>query len=380
MIETRFLDRIMAFDEKTGLLRAEAGISLNDILSFAVPRGWFLPTTPGTRYVTLGGAIANDIHGKNHHRAGCFGNHVPAFELLRSDGSRQLCRAGEAMHSATVGGLGLTGMITWAELQLVPIRSAMLDVEYVRFDGVEEFLGLSEESGKDWEHTVAWFDCLAVGSSLGRGIFMRGNWSDGESEGDSLTPHQPPRLSIPMDFPEIALNQFSVKLFNFAYYHKMMGKRRSLRQHYSPFFHPLDAVNGWSRIYGKRGFFQYQSVTPFEAGAEPIEEMLKCIARSGQGSFLGVLKTFGDVPSPGMLSFPAPGVTLALDFANQGGLTRMLFDELDEIVRQAKGRLYPAKDARMSREDFERFYPRLDEFRQHVDAGFSSEFWQRMNC
>ena len=375
MVETRFLDRVLDFNPETGVLRAEAGISLDAILRFSVPNGWFLPTTPGTRQVTLGGAIANDVHGKNHHRAGCFGNHVPRFELLRSNGERSVHEKGSALHAATIGGLGLTGLITWAELQLVPIESAFLDVELIRFKGLEEFLQLSEESSETWEHTVAWIDCLASGPALGRGIFIRGNWSRlGE-----LSSHRSGGATIPVDFPDLALNRFSIRAFNTAYYHRFVGKVNHLRQHYSPFFHPLDSVQGWSRIYGKRGFYQYQCVTPFEAGPEPMGQMLQRIARSGQGSFLAVLKTFGDVPSPGMLSFPSPGITLALDFANQGDSTLKLFGELDAIVREAGGRFYPAKDARMSREDFERSYPRLDEFRQHTDPGFSSDFWKRMN-
>ena len=375
MVETRFLDRILSFDCSTGLLRAEGGISLDAILRFAVPKGWFLPTTPGTRQVTLGGAIANDVHGKNHHQAGCFGNHVPRFELLRSDGSRHTCPEGSELHAATIGGLGLTGLITWAELQLVPIQSALLDVELIRFNGLNEFLELSKDSAESWEHTVAWIDCLASGRSLGRGIYIRGNWS---KFGD-LESHKTGGASIPLDFPDFALNRFSIHAFNTAYYHRFLGKTNELRQHYSPFFHPLDSVQGWSRIYGKRGFYQYQCVTPFEAGPEPMNEMLQRIAKSGQGSFLAVLKTFGDVPSPGMLSFPSPGITLALDFANQGASTLKLFDELDAVVRQAEGRFYPAKDARMSREDFERSFPRLDAFRPHVDPGFTSDFWNRMN-
>lgn len=376
MIETRFLDRLIAFNPSTGLLRAEAGITLDAILRFCVPRGWFLPTTPGTRQVTLGGAIANDVHGKNHHRAGCFGNHVPCFELLRSDGSRGVHAVGSDLHAATIGGLGLTGVITWAELQLVPIKSAMLDVELVRFRGIEEFLALSKEAEEPWEHTVAWIDCQSSGRSLGSGIFIQGNWA----ESGSLDAHRAAGAAVPIDFPAIALNRLSIKAFNTAYYRRFIGKRKSLRQHYGSFFHPLDSVQGWSRIYGKRGFYQYQCVIPFEAGAGVMNELLSCIAASGQGSFLAVLKTFGEKHSPGILSFPSPGITLALDFANRGRETLALFDRLDSIVRQVGGRLYPAKDARMSPADFAHSFPRLDEFRHHVDPGLASDFWKRMQA
>lgn len=376
MIAMRGLDRILGFCPRTGRLEAEAGISLDEILRFSVPRGWFLPTTPGTRQVTLGGAIANDVHGKNHHRAGCFGNHVPALELLRSDGSRTTVRECDPLLSATVGGLGLTGLITRAEVRLAPISSASLDVEYLRFRGIDEFMRLSDESAAEWEHTVAWIDCLASGSSLGRGIFMRGNWA---AEG-KLEPHRSSAVSIPFDFPNFALNSFSIRLFNALYYRRCPARNRSFRQHYSPFFHPLDAVGGWSRIYGRRGFHQYQCVTPSAAGAEPMKRILSLIAASGQGSFLAVLKSFGGIPSPGMLSFPQAGLTLALDFANRGEATLALFRRLDEVVRESGGRWYPAKDARMEAADFHRTFPRLAEFRHHLDPGLMSDFWKRMTA
>lgn len=375
MIETRFLERIRSFDPASGLLRAEAGISLEAILRFCVPRGWFLPTTPGTALITLGGAIANDVHGKNHHRSGCIGNHVPAFDLLRSDGTQHTCRAGDPLHAATIGGLGLTGLITDVQLQLVPIHSAFLDVELVRFNGLDEFMALSAESGETWEHTVAWLDCVASGASLGRGIFIRGNWS---ARG-TLTVPRPARLSVPMALPSFTLNRLSVTAFNNLYYRRFFGKTKTLHQHYAPFFYPLDGVRHWNRIYGKRGFYQYQCVTPPALGTAPMTQILKQIAASGQASFLAVLKTFGQVRSPGMLSFPEPGITLALDFPERGARTRELFDRLDAIVRASGGRLYPAKDARMNPEDFHRFYPQLATFREHLDPAFTSDFWKRMH-
>ncbi len=375
MIETRFLDKVLAFNPVTGLLRAEAGISLDAILRFCVPRGWFLPTTPGTRQVTLGGAIANDVHGKNHHRSGCFGNHVPRLEILRSDGNRQEVSKGDARHAASIGGLGLTGIIIWAELQLIPIQSTMLQIELLRFRDLDEFHVLSSDSERLWEHSVAWIDCAAIGSNVGRGIFMRANWL---THG-GLQLHKPPLASVPLCCPEFMLNRFSIRAFNALYYRRLIRSTRSLEQHYAPFFYPLDSIKGWSQIYGARGFFQYQMVIPAEVGVEPIREMLRLIAKSGQGAFLAVIKTFGDKPSPGMLSFPSPGITLALDFPNKGEDTLHLLDRLDEIARSAGARFYPAKDARMKREDFERSYPRLEEFRGHVDPGISSEFWKRMN-
>lgn len=374
MLETRFLDRIKSFDAASGLLHAEAGLSLDAILRFAVPRGWFLPTTPGTRFVTLGGAIANDIHGKNHHLAGCFGNHVPFFHLLRSDGSITRCQTGDPLYHATIGGLGLTGFITDVAIQLVPISSAYLNVELVRFNGVDEFLAISENS-KDWEHTVAWIDCVAKGSALGRGIFIRGN----NAKDGALRVHPDPKLAAPFEFPSFALNPFSIKAFNTLYYHRLFGKTKRLVQHYAPFYYPLDGVDRWNRIYGSRGFYQYQCVTPAAAGAEPMKEILRLIAESGQASFLAVLKTFGEIPSPGMLSFPRPGMTLALDFPNRCPSTLRLFESLDAIVRSCGGRLYPAKDARMTAADFHAGYPALETFRPHIDPAFTSDLWKRLN-
>jgi FAD/FMN-containing dehydrogenase len=380
MIETRGLDRLISFDSDTGLLVAEAGLSLDALLRFSVPRGWFLPVTPGTRYVTLGGAIANDIHGKNHHRAGTFGRHVKRLTLHRSDG-RVLELSPEenpSLFAATIGGLGLTGLISVVALQLVPIQTAFIDAELIPFTSLPEFMALSAESEAGYEHTVSWIDCAAGKQHAGRGIFIRGNHSPGESK--ERVPHQTPKLSVPVDFPEFCLNRHTVGAFNTLYYRRLGGSRKCVRQHYSPFFHPLDAVNGWSRIYGKRGFYQYQCVVPFDGGLEAMTEMLRRIAASGQASFLAVLKTFGDLPSPGLLSFPRPGITLALDFANRGESTLTLFRELDAIVRAAHGAWYPAKDARMSPEDFRASYPALDRFLPYVDPAFTSDFWKRMTA
>jgi len=380
MIETAGLNRQISFDPETGVLVAEAGLTLDALLRFSVPRGWFLPVTPGTRLVTLGGAIANDIHGKNHHRAGTFGCHVSWLTLHRSDG--QVLDVSPSQHpdlfAATVGGLGLTGLITVVALRLRSITSALVDAELVRFSGIAEFMAIAEESESGFEHTVAWLDCASRGQQLGRGIFIRGNHADGPPS--ELIAHGPPKFSVPINFPEFCLNRLSVTLFNALYYYRLLGKRKLVKQHYSPFFHPLDSVNGWSRVYGKRGFFQYQCVIPVDGGTEAMNDMLKQISASGQASFLAVLKTFGDVPSPGLLSFPRPGITLALDFANRGASTLGLFARLDEIVRSVQGAWYPAKDARMSPADFHASYPALEHFLPLVDPAFTSDFWKRMTA
>lgn len=253
MIRTQGLNKLIQFDRVKGILRAEAGVTLSDILELVVPEGWFLPTSPGTRFVTLGGAIANDIHGKNHHGAGAIGCHVRMFCLSRSDGSRLVCTPGEneRLFAATIGGLGLTGLILWVELQLTRTPSAWLNVELIPFTGVREFMSLSEESANGWEHTVAWFDAAARGKDFARGIYIRGNFSaEALGEKEPRKVHGPPGLSVPLTLPNFTLNSFSVKVFNSLYFHRVPRSGKKLLQHYEPFFYPLDAVDGWSRIYG----------------------------------------------------------------------------------------------------------------------------------
>jgi FAD/FMN-containing dehydrogenase len=376
LLLTRGIDRLLQFDQRNGLLRCEAGVSLDNILKFADPRGWFLPTTPGTKFVTIGGAIANDIHGKNHHRAGTFGCHVTRFELLRSDGSRHECSPSQNqdLFSATIGGLGLTGLITWVELQLRAITGPMIDMESVKFHNLNEFLSLSAESDQKFEYTVAWLDCLAKGSSKGRGIFMRGNHASGDV-GRKIS-HGSPRINVPFVMPSFVLNLYLMRVFNSAYYAKQ-GPIKHSTVHYDSFFYPLDSIANWNRIYGPRGFFQYQLVVPLNR-ADAVAEILDRILASRQGTFLAVLKTFGSIESPGMLSFPQPGITLALDFPNRGAATSKLFEELDAIVLEAGGRLYPAKDARMPAAVFQKSFPQWKTFGNYIDPAFSSSFWRRV--
>lgn len=373
LLHTRGLDRFIAFDAATGVLRCEAGVLLSEILDLVVPRGWFLAVTPGTRFVTLGGAIANDVHSKNHHGAGTFGCHVRAFELLRSDGSRRVCTPldNADWYAATIGGLGLTGLITWAEIALRPIASMVIAVDNARFDGLDEFFALNVAAEATHEYTVAWIDCLAARP---RGVFMAGDHATAaEASAKCRAPRAP--LAVPLAPPFSLINALSLRAFNVAYYHKPLPARALT--HYAPFFYPLDGVAHWNRLYGRRGFFQYQFVVPIKERAA-LDEIFATIARSGQGSFLAVLKTFGGRRSPGLLSFPIPGMTLALDFPNGGARTRALFERLDAIVDTAGGRLYAAKDARMSGVFFRRAYPRLGDFLPYVDAKFSSDFSRRV--
>jgi FAD/FMN-containing dehydrogenase len=364
LLTTRALDRFMSFDPIHGVLRCEAGVSLGQILALIVPRGWFLPVVPGTSHVSVGGAIANDIHGKNHHRVGTFGRHVRRLELLRSVEGRVECGPGDPLFAATVAGLGLTGLITWAELQLRPVPGARIRAETIPFATLDEFFLLAADSDARFEYTVAWLDCL---SRVGRGVFFRGDHCEG--------PPSPARapLGVPFDFPSFALNPLTVRAFNAAVY--ALKRRSTGVVDADPFFFPLDAIGGWNRIYGRRGFFQFQCAVPERAA---IAELIEAVSRSGLGSFLTVLKSFGDLPSPGMLSFPRKGPTLTLDFANSGPDTLALLDRLEAIVAAAGGALYPAKDARMSRETFARSFPRRAEFEPHRDPLFSSSLWRRV--
>ena len=381
LIETRKLDRFIRFDRDEGVLTCEAGVLLADILRLAVPAGWFLPVVPGTGFATLGGAIANDVHGKNHHRAGTFGCHVRRFELLRSDGTRRLCSPNEnaPWFAATIGGLGLTGVVTWAEVKLRQIASEQVNVERVRFANLKQFFALCEESEGEFEYTVAWIDCLGRGRSLGRGVMQRANHgTERASDPTARRPRQPRRLRVPFTAPVPLVNAATLRLVNTLIYRWQRSASAARSEHYETFCFPLDRVLDWNRLYGPRGFYQYQCVVPSEDGADTTRQLLEAIAFSGQGSFLAVLKRFGDVRSPGLLSFPREGITLALDFPNRGPRVRRLFDELDAIVGSAGGRLYPAKDARMPGALFRSGYPLWREFAQFIDPACSSSFWRRV--
>ncbi len=379
VLDMTALDQVIAFDPKTGIIRAEAGLTLNALLRIAVPRGWFLPTTPGTRFVTLGGAVANDVHGKNHHTAGTIGVSIRRIGLHRSDvGAIELSPDTNAeVFRATIGGLGLTGLIAWVELQLVPIGSAYLDAETIPFTGYDAFMALARASTPGFEHTVAWIDCTSSRDGRAtRGLFSRANWLD---DGDLAAHDDRTHATLPLELPAMAINPISLKAFNALYFVAGSRKQGRQRTHYAPFFYPLDAIQNWNRAYGSKGFYQYQCVVPYAAADLAIPAMLGEIARSGQGSCLAVLKTFGAKTSPGMLSFPREGVTLALDFPNRKTRTIELFDRLDSVVAEARGRLYPAKDGRMPATMFCKGFPLLDAFSQHVDPRFQSDFWRRMS-
>lgn len=383
LIDCRSLDRFLAFDHATGVLTCEAGVRLADILAVICRpeedgSGWFLPVTPGTRFVTVGGAIANDVHGKNHHAFGTFGRHVLALELARSDGSRVICSPDQNpdLFAATIGGLGLTGLILSATLRLRRVEGLAVEAEDIRFASLSEFFDLAQASDRDWEYTAAWVDCLASGSHLGRGIYSRARHCPGRGV---EPPGKNPRLAMRLTPPIPATNTLSVRAFNALYWRKLGRNGRASRiGSYEPVLYPLDAIGEWNRLYGPRGFHQFQCVVPHEQARDAVSKMLRLIAESGQGSMLVVLKTFGDLPSPGLLSFPCPGVTLALDFPERGTTTRGLLRQLEEVAIAAYGRLYPAKDSLMASHTFRRGYPNFEQFQSMMDPQFSSAFARRV--
>ncbi|MFM0662223.1 FAD-binding oxidoreductase [Paraburkholderia sediminicola] len=375
VVHMRHLDRFIAVDWQSGVVRAEAGATLEDVLQIAVPRGWMLPVTPGTKYVTLGGAVANDVHGKNHHVRGTFGRHIRRFGLLRSECEPLECSPEEnaELFAASIGGLGLTGVIAWVEIQLMPIRSSRVSVTSIRFGNLDEFFALSEELDSKHEYSVAWIDCLSRGASLGRGIFMVG---DHAANGDLHLPVKKKR-AVPVTPPISLINPLTLRAFNALYYNRQQQKTVQTEVDYDSYFYPLDSLLEWHRIYGKRGFQQYQCVLPQGNSRDAMHAILEAIGKSGTGSFLAVLKRCGDAVSPGLLSFPMEGASLALDFPQHDESNRRLFERLDAIVREAGGRLYPAKDAHMSASDFQLAYPAWHQLEALRDPALMSRFWQR---
>lgn len=377
LLFTRQMDRLVGFDAQRGLVRCEAGMSFQALLAYLVPRGWFLPVVPGTQHVTVGGAVANDIHGKNHHRAGTFGRHVTALGLARSDGTRLRAAPdeNEGLYRATVGGLGLTGLMTWVEFRVKRVPGPLIASEAVAMPDLDAFFDLSADSQRN-EYTVAWVDTTSRGRDVGRGVFFRGDHVAARRERPESA--RTATFSYPFDGPRWLLNPWSVRAFNKLYY-LLKSRRAGPRiEHYRPFFFPLDGIEGWNAMYGPPGFFQYQFVVPLAAAREAVHAVFAALEGSPEKSFLSVLKVFGDVPSPGILSFPREGVTLALDLRNRGLQTLKLLDRLDGIVIGHGGRIYPAKDARMSAETFQRSFPEWPEAARFFDAGFGSSFQRRV--
>lgn len=363
IISTLRYNRILAFDEQAGIITCESGVSLGEILEAFVPKGWFLPVTPGTKFVTVGGAIASDVHGKNHHVEGSFSNHILSMDVLLSDGSIITCSKthNSDLFWATCGGMGLTGIILQAAFSLKKIETAYIKQKTIKARNLDEVMAAFEAS-MHYTYSVAWIDCLASGASQGRSILMLGEHATINELKSGTSPLQLPKrkkLAVPLDFPSFALNTFSVKAFNFLFYHKAPAKPMESIIDYDTYFYPLDSIHHWNRIYGKRGFTQYQFVLPKESSKAALKEILNKISQSGQGSFLAVLKLFGKQDN--LISFPKEGYTLALDFAINHKVFPLL-DALDEIVLANGGRIYLTKDARMKAEAFRIGYSNSADF------------------
>jgi FAD/FMN-containing dehydrogenase len=361
VVTTTLANRLLAFDESTGALRAEAGVSLEQLNHLLLPRGWFVPVTPGTQFVTLGGAVAADVHGKNHHVDGCFGEHVT--------GLRMRVASGEIVHAsptelpelfwATIGGMGLTGHILEVELTMRRVRSPWIYQETQRVDNIDEFLAALKVGAEKWPFTVGWIDCLSRGPSMGRGILMAGDWAD-PSIAPKRYPKPHPRVTMPFELPSWFLGQPTVKAFNFAYYWKHLPQNMQGVTHWESFFYPLDMVRDWNRMYGPRGFTQYQTVLPDSAKPGAARRVLDILTRRGGASFLCVIKDCGP-QGHGLLSFPMKGISIALDIAVRDD-TQELVDALNEQVIEEGGRIYLAKDSFTRPEHFRAMEPRLERF------------------
>jgi FAD/FMN-containing dehydrogenase len=358
---SRLADRILAFEPATGRLRAESGLALHALVWSFLPRGWFPPVVPGTRFVTLGGMVAADVHGKNHHVEGTIGRHVEALRLQLASGETVECSRAERadLFRATLGGMGLTGHILEVEMRLVRVPSPWIVQEAFRVADIETFLAALRESAREWPFTMGWIDCLARGAALGRGVVMRGRWAEpGEA------PRRPPaplrRLAIPFLFPGFALNDLTVRLFNAVYLRLHPRRARRALVHPEKFFFPLDAVRDWNRIYGRRGFTQFQCVLPEAERPGAVRRFLELAVREGGSSFLCVLKDCG-AEGDGTLSFPRPGVSVALDLPMRPGLTALV-DRLAAATAAEGGRIYLAKDSLLGAERFRELEPRLPAF------------------
>lgn len=359
-----FLD----FDEELGILHCQSGVMLSEIIEAFVPRGWFLKVTPGTKLITIGGAIASDVHGKNHHVEGCFSSCVEEFNLMLPNGEIKNVKKDDELFLATCGGMGLTGVILDAKISLKKINSKYINQTTIKTKNLKETFEAFEKYAH-LPYSVAWIDCLAKDEDIGKCLLMVGDFAD---DGD-LNFKEKKKKTIPFNFPSFALNKLSVKAFNWLYYKKAPDRESQQKVDIDTFFYPLDAINNWNRIYGKGGFTQYQFILPKEKSYEGLEKILGTIANSGKGSFLAVLKLYGKA-NENYLSFPMEGYSLALDFKMEPGLFELL-DRLDEIVLKYSGRIYLTKDVRVGKATFEKGYPQIEKFRAlRKENGMSEKF------
>ncbi|SNY92631.1 FAD/FMN-containing dehydrogenase [Cohaesibacter sp. ES.047] len=377
LLDGRHHNRVLSLDLNAGILRAESGILLIELLDALKDSGWFIPVVPGTKFVTLGGMVANDIHGKNHGHRGTIGCHVRQFSLLRSDRERLVCAADQNsdLYAATIGGMGLTGFIEWIELSLIPVASHKVLETKLPFDSLEEGLDLLAQEDPEHEYSVAWIDSLATGDRLGRGILMLGD----HIESPTPPKYGKPLLSVPFTPPIPLVAGPALSAFNKLYYWRNASQQAPHVARPDSFFFPLDAVGGWNRLYGPGGLHQHQCSLPLEGGEAALRRMLEASHDANHGSFLTVLKRFGSVRSPGLLSFPMEGFTLTLDFPNREPATHALLDRLDRITLEVGGRVNPYKDSRMQPETFRSGFSQWRALERLRDPAMMSDFWRRVS-
>jgi len=359
IIKVKPYNYFIDFDASKGLLHVQSGVLLSEILTAFVSRGWFLKVTPGTKLITIGGAIASDVHGKNHHVEGCFSECVEKFTLMLPDGEIINCNKHDTpdLFKATCGGMGLTGVIIDATIVLKKINSKYINQTTIKTKNLKETFNYFEKY-KDSTYSVAWIDCLAKNDEIGKCLLMTGDFAnDGKLDYQAKN-----KIKIPFYLPAFLLNTWTVKIFNYLYYNRVASRVSSQKVNLDSFFYPLDAIESWNKIYGNKGFIQYQFILPKEESFVGLEEILKIISGSGKGSFLAVLKLYGK-SNDNYLSFPMEGYSLALDFKMEAGLFDLL-NQLDDIVLKYGGRIYLAKDARVTQDVFEQGYPNIDKFRQ----------------
>ena len=364
VVSTLRYDKVLAFDELNGIITCQSGLLLSDLLQIIVPRGWFLPVTPGTKFITVGGAVASDVHGKNHHVDGSFSRHVLSMSVLTGTGQTFVCSPTQYpdLFWATCGGMGLTGIILDVKFRLKRVSTAFIRQTQIKARNLDEIMTLFDQNTES-TYSVAWIDCLKKGKDFGRSILILGEHAgtDEVKSRHTLIPKEKALFTVPFYFPSFVLTGFSVKIFNALFYAKNYKKRMDSVVHYDGFYYPLDSILSWNKIYGKKGFVQYQFVLPLEASRSGLTDILGRISARGTGSFLAVLKLFGEQDD--LISFPMRGYTLALDFPIEPGLFEFL-DELDNMVADYGGRIYLSKDARMKKEIFWKTYPRASEFKQ----------------
>lgn len=384
VILTERLNRFLAFDDTQGILTAEAGVTLAEILDVIVPRGWFLGVTPGTQFATLGGCVAADVHGKNHHRDGSFANFVLAFELITANKQKITCSPNQnsEIFWATLGGMGLTGIIGTVTLQLHKIDNPYMRIRHRCANNLNKVFYLLGDARMDDHYSVAWIDCLSSGANLGRSVVMMGHHAPANSITKKTIIAMPKTRSIPFDVPGILFNRSTIRWFNERYYQKQSQKTAPFFSHYQEFFYPLDSIHHWNRLYGKKGFVQYQCALPEANAFNGIKKLLEKISSRGSASFLAVLKRFG-AGNTAPLSFAMPGYTLALDIPLRSKKVFKLLDELDDVVAAHNGRIYLAKDARMKAEHLAKMYPRYQEWlatKKRIDPNnvFNSSLSRRL--